>query len=424
MNFSTRVRELVTADGTKMNLTAEQKEALLNVQNAGNAEIYEGTATSVRAVDIAKAVEAASTAQQQNNTDIFASKIDLATASEHKMIPCATSKATNIVTGDLKDAVVMKAIMTLNVNQVIGTAANAAVRNDTIMPFAAKSTKETEEIVKKSSIKDFTMSGTMFPEDIHDPDSLNGYINFQHLYKSALMAEFLVTVGKMNPSTEQLLTIYRCASRSTAEEIFDAIWKQYHPLYDNSDPGEVSSYVEARKAYMAMLENIGSKYMSSSSIKFGMSLRKLSISPTMKWTSESKVGHVKQFASNKSYYVGSNIDSGLHTVPMTTKMLATHIGEIIEIVTAGCALLEKEVRQENGLPYSDIVIPDYSNIKYDNTKLGQPYWKLLNIEKEVEKATYERLFKELKENATIVVQAVENKNNNNIVEELNKMMGD
>ena len=423
MNFSNKVRKLVTADGEKMNLTAEQKEALMKVQNAGNAEIYEGMATSVTAVEVSKAIEAAATAAQQSNTDVFASAIDLTTTKGHVIVPCATSKASNIVTGDLKEAVVMKAINTLEVRQVEGSTANAAIRNDKLMPFAAKSTEVTEDIVKKSSIRDFSMSGTMFPEDIRIAEELNAFIDFQHKYKSAMMAEFLVAASKKGLSEDQLLTIYRAASRSAAEDIFDQIWTEHHPIYDNSDPGEVSDYIDAKKAYMGTLETIGSKYMSSSSVRFGMSLRKVSIAPNPKWTAESKIGHVKQFGANKSYYVGSNIDSGIQTVPVTTTMLTNHMDNIVTIVRAGCALTEKEVRLENGLPADKIVVPEYSAIKYNTELLGKNYYELLGIDESRQVAIYERLYDAMKQKATTVIQAVDNRNNQNAAESLRALLG-
>lgn len=423
MNFASKVRNLVTADGERMNLTAEQKEALMRVQNAGNAEIYEGLATSVSAVEVSKAVEAAATASQQSNADVFASAIDLTTTKGHIIIPCATSKASNIVTGDLKEAVVMKAINTLEVRQVEGSAANAAIRNDKLMPFTTKSTEVTDDIIKKSSIRDFNMSGTMFPEDIRLADELNAFMDFQHRYKAAMMAEFLVAAGKVGLTEDQLLTIYRAASRSAAEDIFDQIWMEHHPIYDNSDAGEVSDYIDAKKAYMGTLETIGSKYMSSSSVRFGMSLRKVSIAPNMKWSSESKVGHVKKFGANKSYYVGSNIDSGIQTVPVTTKMLTDHMEDIVTLVRVGCALTEKEVRMENGLPADKIVIPDYSGIKYNEGLLGSQYYDLLGIDEQRQVAIYERLFAAMKEKAITVIQAVDNKNNQNAAESLRSLLG-
>lgn len=423
MNFSSKVRSLVTADGEKMNLTVEQKEALMRVQNAGNAEIYEGLATSVSAVEVSKAVEAAATASQQSNADVFASAIDLTTTKGHVIIPCATSKASNIVTGDLKEAVVMKAINALEVRQVEGSVANAAIRNDKLMPFVAKSTEVTDDIVKKSSIRDFSMSGTMFPEDIHLAEELNAFMDFQHRFKAAMMAEFLVSASKSGLTEDQLLTIYRAASRSAAEDIFDQIWMEHHPIYDNSDSGEVSDYIDAKKAYMGTLETIGSKYMSSSSVRFGMSLRKVSISPNMKWSSENKVGHVKKFGVNKSYYVGSNIDSGIQTVPVTTKMLTDHMDDIVTIVRVGCALTEKEVRLENGLPADKIVIPEYDSIKYNADLLGSQYYELLNIDEARQVAIYEHLFAAMKEKATTVIQAVDNKNNQNAAESLRSLLG-
>lgn len=423
MNFSSKVRSLVTADGERMNLTTEQREALMRVQNAGNAEIYEGLATSVSAVEVSKAVEAAATASQQSNADVFASAIDLTTTKGHVIIPCATSKASNIVTGDLKEAVVMKAINTLEVRQVEGSTANAAIRNDKLMPFTTKSTDITDDIVKKSSIRDFNMSGTMFPDDIQLAEELNSFMDFQHKYKASMMAEFLVAVSKTGLTEDQLLTIYRAASRSAAEDIFDQIWMEHHPIYDNSDAGEVSDYIDAKKAYMGTLETIGSKYMSSSSVRFGMNLRKVSISPNMKWSSESKVGHVKKFGANKSYYVGSNIDSGIQTVPVTTKMLTDHMDDIVKLVQIGCALTEKEVRMENGLPVDNIVVPDYSDIRYNSELLGSQYYQLLGIDENRQVAIYERLFTAMKEKATTVIQAVDNKNNQNAAESLRSLLG-
>lgn len=423
MNFSSKVRSLVTDDGEKMNLTAEQREALMKVQNAGNAEIYEGMATSVTAVEVSKAIEAAATASQQSNADVFASAIDLATTEGHIIIPCATSKASNIVTGDLKEAVVIKAINTLEVRQVEGSTANAAIRNDKLMPFAAKSTRVTEDIIKKSSIKDFSMSGTMFPEDIMIADELNAFMDFQHRYKAAMMAEFLVAAAKKGLTEDQLTTIYRAASRSMAEDIFDQIWMEHHPIYDNSDPGEVSDYIDAKKAYMGTLETIGSKYLSSSSVRFGMSLRKLSIAPNAKWTAESKIGHIKKFGANKSYYVGSNIDSGIQTVPVTTSMLTNHMSDIITIVRVGCALTEKEVRLENGLPADKIIIPEYSSIKYNTELLGKNYYELLGIDENRQVAIYERLTAAMKEKAVTVIQAVDNRNSQNAAENLRALLG-
>lgn len=423
MNFSEKVRELVTADGSKMNLTAEQKKALTEVQNAGNAAIYEGTPTSVSAVTVAKAVEAASTVMQQSNADVFASSIDLTTTDGHEIIACATSKATNIVTGDLKDAVVWKMINTLVVNQVDGATANAAIRNDTLIPFSLKTTEASDDIVKKSSIRDFSMSGTVFPEDIRNAEALNRFMDFQHKYKAAMLAQFLATAGKMNPSEDQLLTIYRGASRSAAEDIFDQVWAEHNPLYDNSDPAQVTDYIEAKKAYMGTLETIGSKYMSSSSVRFGMALRKVSISPDMKWTSENKVGHVKRFGAQKSYYVGSNIDSGIQTVPVTTAMLTSSLKDIITIVKAGCALTEKEAREQNGLPTDDIIVPDYSAIRINTELLGKPYHELLGITPDRQAAVYERMFNAMKEKATTIVQAVDNRNNQNTAESLKALLG-
>lgn len=423
MNFASKVRSLVTADGEKMNLTQEQRDALMAVQNAGNADIYEGLATSVSSVEVSKAIEMAATVHNQSNTDIFASAIDLTTLKGHEIIPCATSKASNIVTGDLKDASVMKLINTLEVRQVEGSTANAAIRNDKLMPFTPKSTEIVDDIIKKSSIKDFSMSGTVFPEDIRLADELNEFIDFQHKYKAAMMAEFLVAAAKTGLTEGQLITIYRSASRSAAEDIFDQIWTEKHPIYNNADAGEVSDYIDAKKAFTGTLETIGSKYMSSSSIRFGMSLRKISISPNAKWTAESKLGHVKRFGAGKSYYVGSNIDSGIHTVPVTTKMLADHMDDIVTIIKAGCALTEKEIRLENGLPADSIQVPDYSGIKYNTDLLGYEYYQLLNIEESRQAAVYEQLFEALKEKAITVIEAVDNKNNDNKAAMLNQLMG-
>lgn len=423
MNFSEKVRALVTDDGSRMKLDEEQKKALLAVQNAGNAEIYEKMATSVTAVEIAKAVEMASTAQQQTNSDIFASQIDLSTVSGHLQIPCATSKATNIVTGDLKDASVLKAIMNLEVRQVEGSTANAAIRNDSIMPFVPKSTKVEDDIIKKCTIRDYSLSATFFPEDIHLAEELNAFINFQHKYKAAMLAEFLVLVSKIQPTEDQLLTIYRGASRSLAEEYFDIVWMEHNPLYDNSKGEEVQDYIDAKKAYMGSLDTIGSKYMSSSSVRFGLQLRKISISPNPKWTSEKKVGHVKRFGAGKSFYVGSNVDSGLQTVPVTTSMLTSHMSNIVLLTQVGSALIEKEARLENGIKADAIVIPDYSSIKLNTELLGKEYFEILNIDKSRQDAIYEKLTQGFRDKAETVVTAVENKNNQDNAAALRDLLG-
>lgn len=423
MTFSEKVKSLLIEDGSKMNLTEEQKEALMTVQNAGNADIYEGMSTSVRAIDIAKAIETASTVTQQSNADIFASSIDLTTHTGHIIIPCATSKATNIVTGDLKSAVVIKAINTLEVHQVDGAIANAAIRNDVLMPFAPKTTAVTDDIVKKSSLKDFSMSGTMFPDDIKLVKELNQFMDFQHKYKSAMMAEFLVSAANKNLTDNELITIYRSASRSAAEDIFDQIWLEFNPLYNNADASEVSDYVDAKRAYMGTLETIGNKYMSSSSIRFGMNLRKISISENLKWSSEEKLGRVKQFGANKSYYVGSNIDSGIQTVPVTSEMMTKHLNDIVKIVQAGCALTEKETRMENGFPVKDFTIPEYESIKYDNTLLGKEYYTLLGITSSKQAEIYGIVFEAMKEKARTIIKAVDMKNNQNTTASLQALLG-
>lgn len=423
MNFAEKVRKLVTDDGSKMNLTEEQRQILLKVQNAGNAELYEGMATSVSAVEIAKAVEMASVAQQQTNSDVFASKIDLNTGSGHELIPCATSKATNIVTGDLKDATVIKAIVNLEFRQVEGSTANAAIRNDTLMPFTPKETGVTDDIVKKATVRDFSMSGTLFPEGIQLAEELNAFMNFQHQYKAAMMAEFLSAVSKMQPTEDQLLTIYRGASRSLAEDYFDTVWMEHYPLYDNSDGSQVRNYLDAKKAFMGSLDTIGSKYMSSSSIRFGMQLRKVSISPDPKWTSEKKVGHVKKFGATKSYYVGTNIDSGLQTVPVTTTMAGNKMKDIIVLTKAGCSLIEKETRLENGISGNDIVIPDYNSIRFNTDLLGMQYYEILNIDKSRQDAIYEKLTEGFRDKAEVVVGAVDNKNNQENADMLASLLG-
>lgn len=422
MMFSDRVRGLVSPNGETMNLTKEQKEAILKVQNAGNAEVYENTATSVTAVEVAKAIEAANTGSQQTNSEIFASSIDLATTEGHVTIPCATSKATNIATGDLKDATVLKLIQTLEVHQAEGSVANAAIRNDSLLPFIQKSTEVTDDIVKKSSIRDFNMSGTVFPDDIQHVTELNNYINFLHQYKSAMMAEFLINAAKAQLTGSQKLTIYRCVSRSLAEDTFDRIWRAHNPLYDESDGAQVQAYIDAKKAFLGSLENIGNKYMSSSSIKFGMQLRKLSISPDLKWTSAVKVGHVKRFGAGKSYYVGTNVDSGIQTIPVTTSMLSARMKDIILLTRVGCALIENEVRAENGLS-GKVEVPDYSAIKYDASLLGKQYNELLQIQATEQTAIYERLEEAFEKNAETVVQAVENQTNAQNAAALNALLG-
>lgn len=410
-NFSERTRSLLNAEGTKMNLSKEQKEALLKVQNAGNADVYEKLVTSVSTIDIAKAVEAATNGTQQSSAEVFASQIDLAVGNgEHKMIPCATSKATNVVTGDLKDATVWKLTQSLQVVQVDASVARAAIRSDKIMPFTQKSTDVTDDIVKKASIRDFSTSGTVFPEDIRKAEELNKYLAFTSSYKYAMMGEFLEAAGKTKLTDDQKMTIYRCASRSMAEDYFDKIWSAHFPLYDNSNGAEVRDYQEAKRAYLNSLDTIGSKYMSNCSVTFGMSIRKLSISPNMKWTSEAKVGHVKKFGDNKSYFVGSNIDSGIQTVPTTTGILQGKLKDIITLTVAGAYLIEAETRLENGLS-GQIEIPDYSSVKYNEGYAGKPYYQLLNITEDEQIAIYERIGKAFEEQATTVIAAIENRLN-------------
>lgn len=421
-NFSTKTRSLLNEDGTKMKLTEEQKDALLTVQNAGNAAIYEGMATSVSSVEIAKAVEAATTGTTQSNADVFASSIDLATPEGHEIISCATSKATNVVTGDLKDAVVWKLTQNLRVHQSEGATTNAAIRSDSIMPFVQKTTAVTEDIVKKATIRDFSMSGTVFPQDINLSDELNAYIAFMGKYKYSMLAEFMVNAAKAELSENQRLTIYRAASRSLEEEMFDKVWSEHFPLYDTSNGEDVRNYIDAKRAYLASLETIGNKYVSDSSINFGMSIRKLSISPSLKWSSEAKVGHVKKFGADKSYYVGSNIDAGIQTIPTTTAILGNKIKDIVTLTKVGCALIEKEVRLENGLT-GKIDIPKYDHIKFNEELLGKPYYELLNTTKQAQDAIYERLIEKLVEKAETVVAAVETKINSDNSDALRALLG-
>lgn len=422
MNFSERVRGLVTASGEAMKLTDEQKDALLKVQSAGNTEVYENLPTSVNSIDITKAIEAANTGSGVTNTEIFSDKIDLTTGNGHVTIPCASSKASNIATGDLKDASVWKAMSWLNVHQVLSTVANAAIRSDSLLPFTPKSTAETKDIVKKCSIRDFSMSGTIFPEDIHDTEEWNKFADFQHKYKAALLATFLCNAAKMQLSDDMRLTIYRCANRSMAEDIFDSVWKEYNPFYDESDPVQVSDHNDALRAYNGALENIGSKYMSNISVKFGLQFRKMSISPNPKWTSTKKVGHVKSFGPGKSCYVTTNIDSGIMTVPMTSKMLSDNLNNIVLIAQTGAALIEREVRKQNGLT-GEIKIPDYSSIKYDEKLLGKRYYELLGITETVEAAIYENLTKQYKEKAETVVEAIQARNDNVNASTLQELLG-
>jgi hypothetical protein len=424
MVFQERVNNLLNENGTGMNITDEQRQKLLAVNSATNTDVYEGIGTSISGVTVASALATAQTLTQQTNTDIFADKIQLATTGDSIIdIPCAASKASNIATSDIKEGTVYKLMAQMVIVQAAGTHANAAIRNDAIQPFAAKRQTDVTSIVKKCSMKDLFLSGTVFPEDINTPDDLNAFAQIEHMYKASMLAEFIGNAAKMELNDDAKLTIYRCASRALAEQVFDTVWKEHYPLYDPTDASQLTDYIEAKKAYRGTLSTIGNQYMSTASATFGMQIRKLSIAPNPKWSSANKIGHVKSFGPGKSYYVGQNIDSGIMTVPVTSSMLQSHLHDMITLSVAACNLIEREVLLENGYSASHIEIPDFRSIKIDRSLLGRGYYEILGINQAEENNIYSKLNAAFTEKAENVVKAVANRNNMENAAALQQLLG-
>lgn len=422
MNFKEAVQNLVTPDGLSMRITEEQKAALMAVQNAGNAEIYEKLPTTISSLTIARSIEMATTGVSENNVELFANKISLNTPDGIVNIPCATAKATNVVTVDLKDAVVFKPNVVLQIHQVEAAVANAAIRDDQLMPFTPKATNVEDDIVKKMTIRDFNMSATVFPQDMHKATELNQAIQMFANIKGNMMGEFLESVAKRGMNDTVLLTIYRNANRKLAEDTFDAYWMETYPLYDEGKPEEVSAYLSAKKAFLSSLETIGSKYISNSSARLGIQLRKVSISPNTKWTSTSKVGNVKSFGPQKSYYVSSNIDTGIMTVPTNTNILSAHIKDIITLTQYSAALIEEEARLQNGIA-TTVEKPDITGIKSTANYQGRKYHDILGISADQEQAVIEDLSSKLQDKAKNVVSAMKDRAAQDSADKLNALLG-
>lgn len=386
--------EQVEGGGYRMKLTESQRKELAAVTNAANAATKAGAiGGKVSPMEIAAAIEAArSGGTQQSTANVFADNIDLTgLQGTSYSIACAVCKATNLATADLVEATIYKLYVTERMSHTErGIVPKSEIRTAAPKLFHRPRQVDLQRITKVADAGDYQLSMTAFPEGMVYPDELNDLIAACVSLKALMIAEVLDSLK--GSSDNALITAYRNLNRGMADAIFDSSYAAYFGQLNSGDPVQVSAYNEMIRDYHAAMASIGSMHLTTDTIDFGINVRRMVVSPNVVWSNAQKVARVRQQA-NGSYFVSTNEDSGLNTIPTTPRIAAKHAAEIDSLVVYGSALLEAEARAENGL--TALTLPAApSPVAASGTT---DYAELLGIDKSKEGEILDTLQRKLKE---------------------------
>lgn len=425
-NFTQRINELVTtnANGEVVcNLTKEQRDAMNNLQKAGNTTMRDSIESHVvTTFSIAQAIEARQTGSTSTQVEgIFADSIIMGTLkpNETEEIPCAVAKASNVATADINEATVLKAYTGCKMSHSSANAsANTQVRDDLSGIYFSKpqAVADGDKIVKQMSLGDAILTGTIFPQDIRQVEELNNLLTVQNVLSQTMVCEYLQSIKGSNEDT--ILTAYRNINASYLEKIFEMQYQVKIGAVDDSSPESVSLYNSCLADYKAGLGSIGTPFLSSETLSVGISLRKMSISTDVIWSNRKKMNKIKKF-NNGSFYVSESVDTGMQKIPTTSVIIAQHSDQITDIAAYSMRWLENEVRLENGI--KPINIGSLPEVKKWNGSLN--YYELLGIEPARETALINSIRDKAVEIADAVIQRQIRDQSSRTVEAIDALLG-
>lgn len=407
--FAHIVTEMVTVENgvAHQKLTEEQKKILSEVQTAQTAKVNtESARQMVKTMDIAAAINArANGGDPSDISGIYADSLRVTIAGEEQphVYPCAVCKSANIATAKLTDATVWKVYVGCQMTH--SDKALAAVNSirdyntGLFMQAAERKENVPDHIVKEMSLKDASLSTTLFPLDIRNAERFNKSLAAKKNLQDAMTAEFLVAIKGAEEAVKK--TAYRNINKSYIETLFELEYRSKFGQDNDGNPADVIRHNDLLKKFRNKMSTVGYVFLSSDTITFGLNVRKMTISPTVIWKNEQKIEHVKQFGSG-SYYVSSNIDTGSITIPTTPTIIAKYLEQIVQLMDHDMALLEAETAAEVGLTEVKVTIPELPTTEV--YKGSRNYWELLGISEETEKAWLTELTDVAKEKAKEVIQ--------------------
>lgn len=403
----------VLEDGTIVsNMSDADKKAINASRSAATATVADTGEGLVSSVSISAALNARleGNSVSESSSNIKSDQIHM---KDHKLVvhvfPCAVAKATNYVTGFLEDVTVMKIYTPLRLKlNDIESDLNDTIREDYVSPFKKKADAidpNSKLIVKRTTMKDTILSMTAFPEDLRYYSEFDNVLALCNKLKILMVYEFLESVK--GSSEDMLIAAYRNINTSKLEDIFNSIYTSFFGRVNSSDSVQVDQYNDALKDFNEAKSLIGSTFLSNSTLSFGLYTRKLTISPSVVWENVKKLGKVKKNRAG-SYFVSSNMDSGIGAVPITGDILSKHIDQILAITDYCMALLESEARVENG--FKPLELPELPKIEFP--KFDVKYRDILGLTKEQEDGIKAALETKAKELANQVCQRFDNNNHN------------
>lgn len=341
-------------DGSLRFKLSPEAVAALNKQQTFSNISTSGATMTAKEVDYAKAIEQlANPAESQATYDIVADEIHFMNPMDGKEVstPCTVAKVTNICTSQITDATVTKLYGGCQYQKGRQSAdLKTSIRSDSSISGLDMFTKAEESpivdrVVKRTGLYDTGVSATISQEDIKQLDYLRQLVVLQQHVKQTMVAEYLSSIK--GGSDAVILAAYKNINRSTIDSIFTAVYAKNFGSVDPKDASAAHDYFQTYQDFQDALLAEFPYSMAAETIQFGLSARKMTISPSPIWTNMDKLNHVKQF-NGGSYFVTSNIDLGIMRIPTNSKIMADHMEQIITLVRAAMLFIENEARLQAG----------------------------------------------------------------------------